>query len=182
MLSAEMTIGGQAMQNLRDQLLRAGMISKDQKRQTEQQKRQERKQQKPGHHDEMLQTQQRQAYEAKLEAQRAADRERAAAQRALQETREKHLQIRHIIDYWQVPMPSPGDCRWYFTTRQNTITYLDVPAPIATQLGKGDVAIVEYPEETDLPYVLIDHEAAELIARVDPMYVRFYNTEPAHEV
>jgi uncharacterized protein YaiL (DUF2058 family) len=170
------------MQNLRDQLLRAGMISKDQKRQTEQQKRQERKQQKLGQHEEIMQAQQRQAYEAKLEAQRAADQERAAAQRALQEMREKRLQIRHIIDYWRVSAASPGDRRWYFTTRQNTIKCLYVSPPIATQLGKGDLAIVEYPEATDLPYVLIDHEAAELIARVDPVYVRFYNTEPANEV
>ena len=170
------------MQNLCDQLLRTGMISKDQKRQAEQQKRQERKQQKLGQHEETVQAQQRQAYEAKLEAQRVADRERAAAQRALQEMREKHLQIRHIIDYWQMSAAAPGDHRWYFTTRQNTITCLYVSTPIASKLGKGDLAIVEYPEATDPPYVLIEHEAAELIARVDPMYVRFFNTEPAHEV
>jgi uncharacterized protein YaiL (DUF2058 family) len=170
------------MQNLRDQLLRAGMVSKEQKRQVEQQKRRERKQHGPGQLEEETQAQQRQVYEAKLEVQRAADRERAAAQRALQEAREKRLQIHHIIDYWKVLAEPAGNRRWYFTTRQNTIKYLYVSEPVAAQLGRGTLAIVESPEETDLPYVLIDHEAAELIARVDPMYVRFYNTAPANDV
>lgn len=167
------------MPNLRDQLLQAGMITKEQKRQVEQQKRQERKQHKPGHLDEVLQTQQRQAYEAKLEAQRAADRERAAVQRALLEAREKRLQLYHIIDYWKVPTDPAGNRRWYFTTRYNTIKYLYVSETVAAQLSSGKLAIVESPEETNTPYVLIDHEAAELIAHVDATYVRFYNTEPA---
>jgi uncharacterized protein YaiL (DUF2058 family) len=170
------------MQNLRDQLLKAGMVTKDQKRQVEQQKRQQRKQHKPGHLEEALQAQQRQTYEAKLEAQRADDRERAAAQRTLLEAREKRLQIRHIVDYWKILTDATGKRRWYFPTRQNTITYLYVSEPMAAQLSSGDLAIVEYPGETDMPFALIDHEAAELIARVDPLYVLFYNTEPAHEV
>jgi uncharacterized protein YaiL (DUF2058 family) len=170
------------MQNLRDQLLKAGMVTKGQKQQVEQQKRQQRKQHKPGHLEEAVQTQQRQTYEAKLEAQRADDRERAAAQRALLEAREKRLQIRHIIDYWKILPDATGKRRWYFPTRRNTIAYLYVSEPLATQLSSGDLAIVECPEETDVPFALIDREAAELIARVDPLYVRFYNTEPAHEV
>ena len=80
------------MQNLRDQLLQKGLISKGQKQQVEQDKRRERKQLKKGQADAMAQEQQRQAYEARLEAQRAADRERAAAQRAQFEAREKFLQ------------------------------------------------------------------------------------------
>jgi uncharacterized protein YaiL (DUF2058 family) len=170
------------MQSLRDQLLQAGMVSKDQKRQVEQQKRRERKQHRPGQLEENVQTQQRQTYEAKLEAQRASDRERAAAQRTLQEAREKCLQIRHIIDYWKISGDATGNRRWYFPTRQNRIKYLYVSEPIAARLSRGDLAIVEYPEEIDTPFLLIDHEAAELIARVEPIYVRFYNTEPAQEL
>jgi hypothetical protein len=64
------------MQNLRDQLLKTGLISKGQKQQVEQDKRRERKQLKKGQADDIAQEQQRRAYEARLEAQRAADRER----------------------------------------------------------------------------------------------------------
>ena len=45
------------------------------------------------------------------------------------------------------------------------------------QLSTGALAIVEYPEELEEPrYVLIERDAAELVARVDPTYVRFHNT------
>jgi uncharacterized protein YaiL (DUF2058 family) len=169
------------MPSLRDQLLKAGVITAKQKRQVDQQKRREQKQHKPGHVEEVAQTQQRQAYEERLEAQRAADQQRAAVQRAHLEAREKCLQLRHIIDYWKVPVDSAGNRRWYFTTRDQTIKYLYVSGPTATQLGSGQLAIVEYPEGMDTPYVLIDHEAAELIAHVDPVYVRFHNREPADD-
>ena len=87
------------MPNLRDQLLKTGLISKGQKHQVEHEKRRERKQLKKGQADDLAQEQQRQAYEARLEAQRVADRERAAAQRAQFEAKEKLLRIRQITDY-----------------------------------------------------------------------------------
>jgi uncharacterized protein YaiL (DUF2058 family) len=168
---------GQAMQNLRDQLLKTGLISKGQKQQVEQDKRRERKQLKKGQADEITQEQQRRAYETRLEAQRVADRERAAAQRAQFEAKEKLLRIRHITDYWRLEEPS-GTRRWHFVTRDNVVKYLYVSEPLGLQLSTGTLAIVECPDEFDEPrYVLIEREAAELVARVDPTYVRFHNTD-----
>jgi uncharacterized protein YaiL (DUF2058 family) len=165
------------MQNLRDQLLKTGLINKGQKQQVEQEKRRERKQLKKGQADELAREQQRQAYEARLEAQRAADRERAAAQRAQLEAKEKFLRIRHITDYWRLEEPS-GTRRWYFVTRNNVVKYLYVSEPLGLQLSTGTLAIVERPEEFEEPrYVLIEGEAAELVACVDPTYVRFHNTD-----
>ena len=165
------------MQNLRDQLLKTGLISKGQKHQVEQEKRHERKQLKKGQADEIAQEQQRQAYEARLEAQRVADRERAATQRAQFEAKEKLLRIQHITDYWRLEEPT-GTLRWYFMTRNNVVKYLSVSEPLGLQLSTGALAIVERPEEFEEPrYVLIEREAAELVARVDPTYVRFHNTD-----
>jgi uncharacterized protein len=165
------------MQNLRDQLLKTGLINKGQKHQVEQEKRRERKQLKKGEADELAREQQRRAYEAKLEAQRVADRERAAAQHAQLEAKEKLLRIRHITDYWRLEEPT-GTLRWYFMTRNNVVKYLSVSEPLGLQLSTGALAIVERPEEVEEPrYVLIEREAAELVARVDPTYVRFHNTD-----
>jgi uncharacterized protein YaiL (DUF2058 family) len=169
---------GGAMQSLRDQLSKAGIVTKEQKRQVEQQKRRERKQHKPGQVEERLQEQQRQAYEARLQAQRLADQQRAAEQSAQRAAHEKRLQIRHIIEYWKI-LPEPaGTRRWYFTTRQNTIKYLYVTEPLAAQLSRGALAIAEYPEALDTPHVLIDQEAAVMIRRIDPLYICFHNTDP----
>src|SRR5262249_19243797 len=143
-----------------------------------QEKRRERKQLKKGQVDEIAQEQQRQAYEAKLEAQRAADRERAAAQRVQLEVKEKLLRIRHIIDYWRLSEEPSGTRRWYFVTRNNVVKYLYVSEPLSLQLSTGVLAIVEHPDEFEEPrYVLIEREAAELVARVDPTYVHFHNTD-----
>jgi len=165
------------MQNLRDQLLKTGLISKGQKQQVEQEKRRERKQLKKGEADALAQEQQRLAYEARLEAQRVADRERAAAQRTQFEAKEKLLRIQHITDYWRLEEPT-GTLRWYFMTRNNVVKYLSVSEPLGLQLSTGALAIVERPDELEEPrYVLIEREAAELVARVDPTYVRFHNTD-----
>ena len=166
------------MQNLRDQLLKTGLITKGQKQQVEQDKRRERKQLKKGQADAIARAQQQQAYEAKLEAQRAADRQRAAEQRAALEAKEKLLRIRHIIDYWKLSEEPSGTRRWYFMTRDNIVKYLSISEPIGLQLSTGALAIVERPEEFEEPrYLLIEREAAELVARIDPTYVRFHNTE-----
>jgi uncharacterized protein YaiL (DUF2058 family) len=167
------------MQNLRDQLLKTGIINKKQKRQAEQTKRRERKQHQKGKFDDIAKAQQKQAYEAKLAAERAANRERAADQRTQQEAKERRLQIRHIIDYWQTSDDPTGDRRWYFITPRNTISHLYVSDPLAAQLTAGDLAIVERPDDPDRPYALVEREAATLIARIDPQYVRFHNQEPA---
>ena len=165
------------MQNLRDQLMKTGLITKGQKQQVEQDKRRERKQLKKGQADELAQTQQRQAYEARLEAQRAVDRQRAAEQRERLEAKEKLLRLQHIVDYWGLSEEPSGTRRWYFMTRNNILTYLYVSEPIGLQLSTGTLAIIERPEESEEPrYVLIEREAAELVARVDPTYVRFHNT------
>ncbi len=134
------------MPSLRDQLLKTGIATKAQKQQVEQEKRRERKKHQKGRTEEASQRQQRQAHEARQEAQRAADRQRAAERRVELDAREKRLRIQHLADYWQVPEDPIGTQRWYFTTRHNTIEYLYVSAPLATRLSTGEVAIIERPD------------------------------------
>lgn len=165
------------MPDLRDQLLKAGLINKGQKQQVELEKRRERKQLKKGQAEEQAQAQQRQAYEAKLEAQRQADRQRAAEQRAVLEAKETLLRLRHIIDYWKLSEEPSGTRRWYFVTRQDVVKYLYVSEPLALQLSTGTLAIAERPDEyEETRYVLIERDAVDLLNRVDPTYVRFHNT------
>lgn len=165
------------MQNLRDQLVQKGLSTKGQKQQVEQDKRRARKQLHHGQAEAQQQAQQRQAYEARLEAQRQADRQRAAEHHALLAAKETCLRIQHIADYWRLAEEPSGTQRWYFVTRDNVMKYLYVSSRLGLQLSTGALAIIERPEEHDEPqYVLLEREAAELVARVDPTYVRFHNT------
>jgi uncharacterized protein YaiL (DUF2058 family) len=168
------------MQNLRDQLLKAGLANKQQKQQIETEKRRSRKRQQRGKAEEVAQEQQRLAHEARLEAQRAADRERAAAQRADLDAREKLLRLQNIIDYWQLDEDDKADRPWHFTTRHNTINHVYVSRPTANRLTSGDVAIVEHPYREDMRYVLVEHDAAVHIEPIDPDLVRFSNRLRQH--
>jgi uncharacterized protein YaiL (DUF2058 family) len=164
------------MQSLRDQLLKAGLTTKEQKHQAEHEKRRERKKHQKGYAEDTTLIQQRQAHEARLAAQRAADRQRAAEHRAELEAQEKRLRLHHIIDYWQFPGEVMGHQRWYFTTRHRTITYLYVSESVAARLSAGDLAIVERPDVEESRYALVDREAAEHIYPIDRDYVRFANS------
>ena len=163
------------MPSLRDQLLKTGIATKEQKQQVEQEKRRERKKHQKGRTEEASQRQQRQAHEARQEAQRVADRQRAAERRVEFGAREKRLRIQHLADYWQVPEDPKGTRRWYFTTRHNTIEYLYVSEPLATRLNAGEVAIIERPDAEESRHVLVEREAAEHILPIDSHYVRFSN-------
>jgi uncharacterized protein YaiL (DUF2058 family) len=163
------------MQNLRDQLLKAGMASKKQKQQVEQDKRRERKRQQKGQAEAAALEQQRLAYEARLAAQRDADRARSAAQRTELEAKEQRLRLQHIIDYWQLPEEAGAMRRWYFTTRHRTIKYVYVSEPTAERLRMGDVAIVEGSDTDEERYVLLEHEGADHIASIDRHRIRFSN-------
>jgi len=168
------------MQNLRDQLLKAGLANKQQKQQIETEKRRSRKRQKRGQAEEATQEQQRLAHEARLEVQRVANRERAAVQRADIDAREKLLRLQNIIDYWQLDEDDRADHPWYFTTRHNTINHVYVSRPTANRLMAGDVAIVEHPQREDMRYVLVEHDAAAHIEPIDPDLVRFSNRLRQH--
>jgi uncharacterized protein len=168
---------GKAMQNLRDQLLKTGLATKGQKQQVEQDKRRERKQLKKGQAEELAQEQQRQAHAARIEAQRLADRQRATELKQQVEAREKLLQLRHTIDYWKLSEEPRASRRWYFVTRHNIIKYLYVSEPTALQLRTGALAIVEHPDQVEPRYVLVERDAADVVAQVDAGYVRFYNRE-----
>lgn len=170
------------MQNLRDQLLKAGLANKQQKNQIETEKRRSRKKKKRGQAEADAQEQQRLAHVARLEAQREADRERAAAQRAELDAKEKLLRLQNIINYWQFSEDENADRPWYFTTRHNTINHLYVSRSTARRLMDGDMAIVEHPEREEMPYVLVEHEAAAHIDPIDPDLVRFSNRLRQHSL
>ena len=156
------------MQSLREQLLKAGLVSEGHKRHL-------RTTKPRGQAEEAMPVQQRQACKAELASRRAAEAQRAAAEQARREVQEKRLQIQHIVDYWSLPEEQTGARRWYFVTRNKTIRHLYVSDRTATQLSAGEVAIVERPDESEPRYVLVEREAAEYIARIDPEYIRFFN-------
>ncbi len=172
------------MQNLRDKLLKVGLVDKKRKQEAENQARRERKQ-KGAVEQAQEEQARRQEYEARLLAE-AEERRRLEADRGAERARDElHNRIRNIVDRWEMRKHKPGPQRFYFLRRAGRIGRLHVSAELAEQLGRGAVAIVERPPESGAApdseiHVLLPWEAAERILELDETAVRFWarSTQP----
>jgi uncharacterized protein YaiL (DUF2058 family) len=131
-----------AMQNLRDKLLKAGLVDKKQKTQADTQDRRDKKQKGAAELAAEEEARQRAFAEkqaAEAEARRQADLERAA-ERARHEDRGR---VRNICEHWALRKPKPGDRRFYFTRRSGRIGHLMLNDELCEQLRIGALAIIE---------------------------------------
>ena len=131
-----------AMQNLRDKLLKAGLVDKKQKTQVDTQDRRDKKQKGAEQLAAEEAAKQRQFADklaAEAEAKRQIEAERAA-ERTRHEDRDR---IRSLCEHWSVRQRRPGQLRFYFTRRSGRISYLLVNEELAEKLSVGALAIVE---------------------------------------
>lgn len=131
-----------AMQNLRDKLLKAGLVDKKQKQQVDTQDRRDKKQ-KGAEQLAAEEAERKRLFAekqaAEIEAARQIELERAA-ERA---KHEDEYRVRSICDRWAVRQRRPGQRRFYVVQRSGKLTYLQVGDDIAQQLYTGALAIVE---------------------------------------
>ena len=169
------------MQNLRDKLLKAGKISKKQKRQGDQNTRQRRKKrQKQGAPSaaEEAEAKRQALYEAQLAEQQARDLALEAERRKEREAKERILRSRHIIDSYSQRLRS-GRRRWYFVASDNHIRYITIRDSDAWLLEEGRLAIVErlddQREDDAQTYQVVPRDTAEVLWEMNDAYVRFWN-------
>jgi uncharacterized protein YaiL (DUF2058 family) len=144
-----------AIGNLRDKLLKAGLVDKKQKQQADTQERRDKKQKT---HEQLAaeEAERQRQFEAKkaeeAEAQRRLDAEREA-ERAKHEAANR---IRNICDRWSVRSRGPGDGkrdkggpprRFYFVKRSRRIGFLVISDLLYDQLLLGALAVVERDED-----------------------------------
>jgi uncharacterized protein YaiL (DUF2058 family) len=148
-----------AMQNLRDKLLKAGLVDKKQKTQVDTQDRRDKKQ-KGAEQLAAEEAQKQLAFAEKLaaeaEARRKSEAERAA-ERARHEDRER---VRNLCERWAVRQRRPGPQRFYFTRRSGAIGYLLVSDELGEQLQNGGLAIVELLDDHEQEVALLAARAS----------------------
>lgn len=174
------------MQNLRDKLLKAGKVSKKQKRQADHnaRKKRQRKGRSQGHLQAQEAEAQRQAiYEAKLAEQRARDQAIEAERRKEREARERLLRIKHIIDYYSVPLRR-GPRTWCFMDRDGLIRRMQVRPADAWRIERGQLAIVQLPDtgpddDVSDAFAVVPRDTALDLWGIDPDTVRFFNRDDA---
>lgn len=171
-----------AIGNLRDKLLKAGVVDKKQKQQADLQDRRDKKQK--SHAELAAEEAERQRQFEERKAQEAeAQRKLEAEREAQREQHELAYRVRNICDRWSVRQRQKGDKggkgeksaprRFYFVKRSQHIGYFTVSDQVYDQLLQGALAIVERAVDED-SHVLLPPEPAERVQELAPSAVRFW--------
>src|SRR4051812_9715528 len=161
------------MQNLRDNLLKAGLV-------TEKEAQQAARDQKPAKgksHREREdavsaeEKQRREAFAAR-EAEQAEERRKEAAKVAEARMQsERARRLRQLVESHRVRSEKP-EATFHYVRRSGKIGRLDVTLDLQKKLEIGAAAVVEDPGSPDCAVVLAD--AARRIYEVDPQAIRFW--------
>ena len=160
------------MQNLRDKLLKAGLVTEKQAKVAAR----EQKSTAPKRHREReeklaAEEQQRQAAFAAREAEVAEARRMEAAKVAEARMQsERARRLRQLVEANRVR--EPGEVTFHFVRRSGKIGRLDVSLEMQKKLEQGAAAVVEDPGSPDCAVVVAD--AAKRIYEVDPQAIRFW--------
>jgi uncharacterized protein YaiL (DUF2058 family) len=155
------------MQNLRDKLLKAGLVSADDVKKAEQ-KRPPRPEPRRESEDERKV---REAFAAR-EAEKAEERKREAAkvqEARMQSQRAKALQA--LVREHKI-QDALGEVPFHYVKRSGKIGKLALNAPLAGLLEKGQAAVVEDPGQPEA--VVVPAKAAEKFYAVDAKSIRFW--------
>jgi uncharacterized protein YaiL (DUF2058 family) len=165
-----------AMQNLRDKLLKAGLVSEKDIQDAERKKRDDKP--KPASFKARVareseeDRQRREAFAAR-EAEHSEERRKEAAKKAEARMQsERAHKIRQIVESNRVREPS-GAVSFHFVKRSGKIGRLAISAETAKLLEAGAAAIVEDPGQPE-PAV-VPGAAAQRVYAVDPHAIRFWN-------
>jgi uncharacterized protein YaiL (DUF2058 family) len=160
------------MQNLRDKLLKAGLVTSDQVKKAEE-KPKPRQQQRPGPKPLSAEEQQARDAFAAREAEVSEERRRDAAKAAESKMQsERARSLRALVEEQRL-RDSFGEAQFHFVRRSGKVGRLLVTPAIAKLLEEGAAAVVENPGQPDP--VVLPAEAAKRAYKIDPRAIFFWN-------
>ena len=166
------------MQDLRDKLLKAGLVDKKQARKVRTEERRKKKKKKkkkgpeqgPGELDA-----QRQRYEQKMEQQAAGVRDLQHKLNEEKVEKERLDQIRNLIKTSAEEQILGNDQTFHFVGRDRRIHKLTTKSAIAELLTSGALAIVECDDDPARDYKVVRAAAAERLEELDAERILFWN-------
>jgi uncharacterized protein YaiL (DUF2058 family) len=163
--------------DLREQMLKAGLVSGKQVRQAKHQERVHRKEVgQDGLEAERVAAEQ--AFLARQEAQRRQDREREEARRRRQAAEERDLALQRRIRTGWMRDATAGNKRFFFVVDGGRITFLDLSDEAARRLHFGRAAVVDSHGVGRGEYCVVDANSALSLSRDHPEVIRFWNRAP----
>jgi uncharacterized protein YaiL (DUF2058 family) len=160
------------MQNLRDKLLKAGLVSEKQANEAAREKRPPKQQHRAREEQLSAEEQQRRDAFAAHEAEQAEERRKEAAKVAEARMQsERARRLRQLVESNRLK-DKKGEITFHYVRRSGKIGRLDVSAELQQKLESGAAAVVEDPGSPDCAVVMA--EAAKRIYEVDPHAIRFW--------
>jgi len=161
-----------AMQNLRDKLLKAGLVTEKQAQEADKGQKGPKATVKARQDAVSADERQRQEAFAQREAELSDVRRKEAAKKAEARMQsERVLRLRQLVEANRVREP-PGEVNFHFVKRSGKIGRLAVSAETAKLLESGAAAVVEDPGQPE--HAVVPSEAAKRIYEVDPPAIRFW--------
>jgi uncharacterized protein YaiL (DUF2058 family) len=162
------------MSDLREQLLKAGLVSPKQVRQARHEDRVHRKE--VGHEGLEAERADREREQARdQEEKRRRDQEREEERRQRQADEERAQALARRIQAGWVREATGGNRRFYFVVEQGRITYLDLTDQAVRRLLSGSAAIACTRGAVRGEYCVIDANAAASLARDHGEVLCFWN-------
>ncbi|HEY8211160.1 MAG TPA: DUF2058 family protein [Myxococcaceae bacterium] len=177
------------MQNLRDKLLKAGLVSSEQAKQADaRQKTEETNRARPAAPERPRRSEAHAPREAR-EAREVRPESRIPKLPPLPGSREHQRliskqqleldrKIRDLVAGAQVAL-EPGDQTFHFVTRKGRLRRLELAAAQREKLEKGELAVVERPDPGQIEHALVPTAAADQLMALSARAVRFFNKEGA---
>lgn len=183
------------MQSLRDKLLAAGVVSKDQADKSKAKEEADKARKAAARHggghgssnshggSQARGGGSRPAHAPQERAQRAPPpprvREESPIEKERRENREradKQKQIRDLVEAGEVTDRGAGV--FHYRTRRKELRRMYLTAPQEQGLQSGDLAIVDRPNGNDRPHALVSREVAEQVLALDEKCIRFWAKSP----
>lgn len=192
-------------QDLRDKLLKAGLVDKKTKKRADHRARLKRTEdQKQGVDADAVRQQKERDFEEKEEQRRLRDKERERARHQKRLEREqkraaertgkqaekkdeserlhrKHKARDLLEASWFLPQ-EPGPVAFHFVSRSGGIRKLEFSTRIAHDLNSGQLAIAQLPGKGAERFGLVRRDVAEQLTEEDPGLVRFFVADPQEEL
>ena len=159
------------MQNLRDKLLKAGLVSDKQAQEAARAERPPKKHREREEAQSVEEKQRRDAFAAR-EAELGEERRKEAAKVAEAKMQsERARRLRQLVESNRL-REAPGEVSFHFVKRSGKIGRLALSPETAKLLEGGGAAVVDDPGSPD--HAVVPADAAKRIYQVDPQAIRFW--------
>jgi len=164
------------MSSLKDQLLKAKLVSKKQVRKAEHEQRQKRKE--LGREGLEQEKARRRAEQEEKELLRKEEQQRQEERRREEERARGGLQrVRSLVTGSDLSRFGAGPNPFHYQAADGSLPRVEVSGTMAERLEAGRAAIVELPGDPAPEVYIVPLEVADQVQRIEPAFIRFWNRD-----